>query len=109
MVIFHLFLSNSIQALFWFPKQFPNNVCVILSTTSTDQLNIDELTERGFKQMTLSRLTPKHRTTIAESMLMVRGKELSPAQKEKVVGHKEAGNPLFLMILLKVCYIVFSL
>ncbi|XP_072027805.1 TPR repeat-containing protein DDB_G0287407-like [Amphiura filiformis] len=93
--------NKTAQALFWFPKQFSSNICVIMSTTSSDKPNIDELTERGFKQMSLSRLTPKHRTTIAESMLMVRGKELSPEQKEKVVGHNESGNPLFLMILLK--------
>ena len=67
-----------------------------------ESATMEQLAERRYKQLTLDRLTPDLRMTIAESMLMVRGKELSPVQKEKVVGHLESGNPLFLMILLKV-------
>ena len=48
-------------------------------------------------------------STITKNMLIVRGKELSAKQHDRVIGCKQTENPLFLMILLQVKWIKFGL
>ena len=89
--------------MYWLPKMAATSTHLILSTSNTDTRNIKELLEeRQFDSMEVSQLTSELRSKVTKGMLMVRGKELSPKQMEKVTGNQETGNPLYLFILLQV-------
>ncbi|XP_041473273.1 TPR repeat-containing protein DDB_G0287407-like [Lytechinus variegatus] len=94
--------GRAMKELYWLPKMISSKVLLILSTSNSDTKNIKELLEeRHFDSLEVRQLTPDLRTKVTKGMLMVRGKELSPKQMEKVIGNAETGNPLYLFILLQ--------
>ncbi|XP_022080211.1 TPR repeat-containing protein DDB_G0287407-like [Acanthaster planci] len=94
--------GKTMKTLYWLPKLLPDAAHLILSTVSSDTANIQELVEqRGFNQLEMVPLSEDLQSEITKAMLIVRGKELSSKQHERVISCKLTENPLYLMILLK--------
>ncbi|XP_033631200.1 TPR repeat-containing protein DDB_G0287407-like [Asterias rubens] len=94
--------GKTMKTLYWLPKFLPDVAHLILSSVSSDDVNIRELIqEREFSQLTMIPLTEDIQSTVTKNMLIVRGKELSQQQHDRVVGCSQTENPLFLMILLQ--------
>ncbi|XP_071479087.1 TPR repeat-containing protein DDB_G0287407-like [Diadema antillarum] len=94
--------GRAVKELYWLPKVASSSAHIILSTTNTDTRNIRELVDaRQYDSLEVSQLTRDLRSEVTKKMLLVRGKELSPGQMEKVLAHAETGNPLYLYILLQ--------
>ena len=91
------------QTLYWLPKLLPDTAHLVLSTVTEDWANIKELVEqREFDKLEMVPLTEDLQSEITRAMLMLRGKELSSKQHDRVISCKQTENPLFLMILLQV-------
>ncbi|XP_038069674.1 TPR repeat-containing protein DDB_G0287407-like [Patiria miniata] len=94
--------GKTMKTLYWLPKFPPDTTHLVLSTLTSDTANIQELVQqREFDQLPMIPLSEDLQSEITKAMLIVRGKELSSKQHDRVISCKQTENPLFLMILLK--------
>jgi tetratricopeptide (TPR) repeat protein len=86
------------QELTWLPAEFPQNVWVILSTTTGKAL--DAVKERGCSILTLEPLALQEREEFVRKFLAQYSKQLNVQQLKRIVGNEKISNPLALRILL---------
>ena len=86
------------QELTWLPAEFPQNVWVILSTTTGKAL--DAVKERGYSILTLEPLALQEREEFVRKFLAQYSKQLNVQQLKRIVGNEKISNPLALQILL---------
>jgi nephrocystin-3 len=84
----------------WLPTYFPPNVRVILSTLPGRSL--DALNRRSLPTpISVGEMEPEEQKIYIEKYLKRSGRELDPAQIERIVKSKQAANPLYLRTLLE--------
>lgn len=86
------------QELTWLPREFPENVRVILSTLPGK--SFDVVKERGFSILAVEPLTQNEREQFARLFLGQYSKQLNSQQLKKIVDNTKTSNPLALRILL---------
>ncbi|XP_069113674.1 TPR repeat-containing protein DDB_G0287407-like [Argopecten irradians] len=91
--------SKSEKAVYWLPE-FPKQAVLVVSTKNTDEDTITELKSRNFCIIDLPPLDLETQRAICVQTLRMAGKELSPAQVDKVVQAKQTENALFMRIVL---------
>ncbi|MEI6604470.1 MAG: DUF4062 domain-containing protein [Verrucomicrobiota bacterium] len=86
------------RELWWWPEQWPANVCIIISTLAGDSLR--EMQRRGWiTEDLVIRVQPlqtgeKH--AIMDSYLKLFTRELEPRLQEQILAAPQTANPLFL-------------
>ncbi|XP_033755344.1 TPR repeat-containing protein DDB_G0287407-like [Pecten maximus] len=91
--------SKAEKAVYWLPT-FPKQAVLVVSTKQSDEDIIDELKRRDFSVIDLPPLDLDTQRVICVNTLRMAGKELSPAQVDKVVQAKQTENALFMKIVL---------
>lgn len=84
--------------LLWLPASLPPGVCVVLSTTPGDMLEL--LRQRHSHVHILHPLSRDERVEVIDRYLARYSKRLSKAQCEPILRLRNAGNPLYLSTLL---------
>ncbi|XP_076442527.1 uncharacterized protein LOC143281281 [Babylonia areolata] len=93
--------NKTSQTLYWLPEKLCEGVLCVVSTDEADQASVSVLKNgRGFRMLHLGPLEEAAKREICVQTLKLSGKELSPAQLDRVVTAKQTENPLFLKIVL---------
>ncbi|KAL8601645.1 hypothetical protein ACOMHN_003911 [Nucella lapillus] len=93
--------NKTSQTLYWLPEKLCGGVVCVVSTDDTDQASLGVLqNERSFNVLKLEPLDEAVQREVCVNTLKKSGKELSPAQLQRVVTAKQTENPLFLKIVL---------
>ncbi|KAH9496124.1 hypothetical protein Btru_012115 [Bulinus truncatus] len=93
--------SKTEKHLYWLPEHLPTGISLIVSTKDSDQSTIDLLVnQRHFYEVKIHPLDTATQENISKESLMIKGKELSPHQLERIVKAEQTKNPLFLKIVL---------
>jgi len=82
-------------SLSWLPKQFPEQVWVIVSTL--EGFYQEEVVDgRGWAHISVEPLTSEEKRTFITATLNIRGKNLSEEQVETIIGSALSSTPLYL-------------
>ncbi|KAI8784545.1 TPR repeat-containing protein isoform X1 [Biomphalaria glabrata] len=93
--------SKTEKHLYWIPEEFPPGVSLIVSTENTDLNTIELLVhQKHFYDIEILPLDTVTQEIISKETLLIKGKELSPHQLERIVRVEQTKNPLFLKIVL---------
>jgi tetratricopeptide (TPR) repeat protein len=87
------------NALPWLPQNLPAGVQVVASALACPARSI--LTERGYTTLTIAPLASAEQEQLIQRYLQRYTKELDGGLRQQILGHKLAGSPLFLKVLLE--------
>ncbi|CAD5125410.1 DgyrCDS13642 [Dimorphilus gyrociliatus] len=93
--------SNQVfTPLYWIPKVQEQHIKFVLTTTSLDKENIDELKSRGYSEINLPLLDRNEKEQLCLTLLRENSKEMTQEQLSKLVDIEQTQNPLFLKVLI---------
>lgn len=84
--------------LYWLPIEIPQNITVVISTNSSDFLEI--LQKRNFLKITIDSLSKNQRTDFITKYLQLFGKKLPENLLEKLAGNTISKSPSTLKVVL---------
>ena len=87
------------KALPWLPQSLPAGVQVVASALACSARSI--LSERGYTTLTIEPLATAEQEQLIQRYLERYTKELDGGLRQQILGHKLAGSPLFLKVLLE--------
>lgn len=87
------------QALPWLPLVLPKGVHLVASALGCQVRTL--LQERQFTELTIGPLGEAEQEQLIQEYLKLYTKELVPALRQKITGHRQGSSPLFLRVLLE--------